>query len=305
MNRIEYLQTGGFPLDTNNLNFLQESFKIMQAFGYFAGNFVIISGCQQTGITIANGVIFINGEVLEFRGGNVGENVIIREESVSGTFEDGSFKPIEVTRYASFGTSTTNYPWANFKRGFPTTEIPAMRDALQAGINTQNTRNDGQDNTLVALLARVEALEKRKSFIPVGLIAFWDQPPSVPLPEGWIPYKVAKGRTLVIVDPDDPDFGEVGIMGGEKSVTLTESQIPAHKHKVFGGNGMNTAKLTNSPNSTAAASGDSPNDNADWNYAVTTTGGEAYAGNSSSVGGSGAHNNMPPYMTIYQIKYTG
>ena len=48
MNRIEYLQTGGFPLDTNNLNFLQESFKIMQAFGYFAGNFVIISGCQQS-----------------------------------------------------------------------------------------------------------------------------------------------------------------------------------------------------------------------------------------------------------------
>ena len=118
MNVVRYKQTGGFPLDTNNLDFLQSSFHILNTLGNLAGDMVIISGCETTGNTVSNGVVYVNKEVLEFKGGSLSANVFIKEEAVSGTFEDGSFKPIEITRYVTFGSSTPDktFKWEDFKR---------------------------------------------------------------------------------------------------------------------------------------------------------------------------------------------
>ena len=118
MNIVRYKQTGGFPLDTNNLDFLQNSFHILNTLGNLAGDMVIISGCETTGNTVSNGVVYVNKEVLEFKGGSLSANVFIKEEAVSGTFEDGSFKPIEITRYVTFGSSTPDktFKWEDFKR---------------------------------------------------------------------------------------------------------------------------------------------------------------------------------------------
>ena len=117
MNRVNYEQTGGFPLDTTNLNFLQNCFRLLNSFGELAGDKAIISGCKITGNSISNGVVYLNGEIIEFRGGTIGTNVIIKEEAVSGTFENGSFKPIEITRYLTFGSSTPDrtFAWEDFK----------------------------------------------------------------------------------------------------------------------------------------------------------------------------------------------
>lgn len=38
------------------------------------------------------------------------------------------------------------------------------------------------------------------------------------------------GRTIVGVDPSDPDFDAPGKMGGAKAVTITTAQLPAHDH---------------------------------------------------------------------------
>lgn len=118
MNRINYNQTGGFPLDNNNLAFLQDALSLMQHFGNMAGNMAIISGCSIAGTMVADGVVFINDEILPFKGGNIGTNVIIIETSENGTFEDGSSKPIEYTRYATFGSSTPDktFSWSSFYR---------------------------------------------------------------------------------------------------------------------------------------------------------------------------------------------
>ena len=118
MNRVNYIQTGGFPMDTHNLDFLQNCFRLLNSLGDLAGDKAIISGCKITGNSISNGVVYLNGEIIEFRGGTIGTNVIIKEEAVSGTFENGSFKPIEITRYLTFGSSTPEktFVWADFKR---------------------------------------------------------------------------------------------------------------------------------------------------------------------------------------------
>ncbi|MDY3343783.1 hypothetical protein PG326_00745 [Riemerella anatipestifer] len=118
MNKLNFNQTGGFPLSTNILDAMQTAYSIFNKLGGLAGNLAIISGCEVSGNSVADGVVYINGELLEFKGGTLGTNVIIREETESRVFEDGSNKAVIFKRYATFGSSTPDqtYRWENFKR---------------------------------------------------------------------------------------------------------------------------------------------------------------------------------------------
>ena len=117
MNKINFNQTGGFPLSTNILDAMQSAYAIFNQLGSLAGNKAIISGCEQLGNTIADGVIFLNGEILPFKGGAIGSSVIIKEESESRVFEDGATKPVIFKKYVTFGSSTPEktFTWAEFK----------------------------------------------------------------------------------------------------------------------------------------------------------------------------------------------
>lgn len=117
MNKINFNQTGGFPLSTNILDAMQSAYAIFNQLGSLAGNKAIISGCEQLGNTVADGVIFLNGEILPFKGGAIGSSVIIKEESESRVFEDGATKPVIFKKYATFGSSTPDktFVWADFK----------------------------------------------------------------------------------------------------------------------------------------------------------------------------------------------
>ena len=117
MNKINFNQTGGFPLSTNILDAMQSAYAIFNQLGSLAGNKAIISGCEQLGNTVADGVIFLNGEILPFKGGAIGSSIIIKEESESRVFEDGATKPVIFKKYATFGSSTPDktFVWADFK----------------------------------------------------------------------------------------------------------------------------------------------------------------------------------------------
>lgn len=98
-----------------------------------------------------------------------------------------------------------------------------------------------------------------------------------------------KGKVLVGKDIDDNDFIEVGKTGGEKTHTLTVSEMPSHNH--------NTDAIIYTDNNAAVqipsgvASG--------WPKPRSTP---LYATKSS--GGGSAHNNLQPYLTVnYIIKY--
>ena len=148
MNKINFNQSVGFPLETNILDKLQEAFFLMNAFGAIAGNFTIISGCQVSGSNVSNGTVYINGELLEFRGGVVQTNVRIIETVEALEFEDTNMNDVIYTRYVTFGTATTNtFPWASFRRGLETKEIAAqladkVSNAALAGLsNLVNSMN--------------------------------------------------------------------------------------------------------------------------------------------------------------------
>lgn len=99
----------------------------------------------------------------------------------------------------------------------------------------------------------------------------------------WVAY--ATGRTLVGINTSDTDFDVVGETGGAKTHTLTEAQMPQHRHTF-------TMKANN----------------------VNTSGGYPYDGTSSSdttvtgytnyTGSSTAHNNLQPYIVVYMWNRT-
>ena len=160
MNKSKFITTGGYPLKAERLQEQQTAYQIFNSFGSLAGNLTIISGCETIGTTVQNGFVFIDGELLEFRGAvaTSTSRVIIIEESVNRGFENGIIKEVYTIRYATFGTSETSWLWTDFKRPFETKNIPG-------NLVTQLEKVDSkEDKTIVAaLIARIEALEARTS----------------------------------------------------------------------------------------------------------------------------------------------
>lgn len=132
MNRMNFGNTGGFPMSTRILDELQTAFSIFNALGAIAGDKTIISGCVTTGSIVSPGVVCIDGEVLEFKGGTVQTKIKVIEAIESLLFEDNVSKPVIRTRYVQFGTGGGAMDWADFKRPL---ETKNLADTF-AGINT-------------------------------------------------------------------------------------------------------------------------------------------------------------------------
>ena len=83
----------------------------------------------------------------------------------------------------------------------------------------------------------------------------------------------------------------VGETGGTESVTLTASQLPAHGH------GMEavSAATTGTPGSTVSLA---PTSNGSALYRAPDVYLNTGAADMGASGGNGAHNNLPPYLTV-------
>lgn len=99
----------------------------------------------------------------------------------------------------------------------------------------------------------------------------------------WV--KWGAGRVPVGVDTTQTEFKTVEKTGGEKTHTLTTTEIPSHSHgyldywSIQGGSGSNKAV----------------------GY-ETNDGGKGIG--TATAGGGGAHNNLQPYITCYMYKRT-
>ena len=275
MNIIHCNQAGGFPLTTETLNFLQNTYKIFNAISGLTGDLAIVSGCQQVGNIISDGVVCIEGELYPFEGNTIGTTVFIKETPTPQTFEDGSSKNVYIQKVATFGNSTRTYPWASFKRIMTNQQIE------------QQTLSD--DNSVLKRLENLE--EKLRKSLPIGLVAIWGKPANVPIPEGWREYEPLRGKMPIGHHTSDTDFGSIGAEGGEKTHTLTIDEMPEHHHQ------QGSETLYN------FYGGGSYIGHRNWGGSGHL---DTYARqNTSSIGGNQPHNNMPPYRVIQFIEFVG
>lgn len=242
MNKSNFNQTNGYPLNTERLQEIQTSFEIFNSFGNLAGNYTIISGCETIGTTVANGRVFIDGELLDFKTASVTptSTVIIIETPVVRPFETGPDKQVYTIRYATFGTAETSWPWSSFKRPMETKNLLSII------------------TDLTERLVEVEA--RPKSTVPIGLIAIWDRPASE-IPVGWEEYLPLRGRMPVGLDLEQTEFNGLGWYGGQKRKQITVNEMPEHTHTIksdhnenndggvyaIGGGSYNTRTTTTDP----------------------------------------------------------
>lgn len=229
MNRIDFNQTGGFPLSTQILDAAQEAYKNFNQYGYLAGNdLVIITGCEVgAGGSVTNGFVSINGELIPFVGTTVTANVIIVETPDARGFEDGSVKAVIYERYATFGDGPVVFTWTDFRR----------------------------PKTLFQLEDRLTQLEKA---VPIGLVAVWGRPLDA-IPEGWVEHDDLKGNVPVGHNAGDLNFGALDNVIGTAKVALSVAQLPKTEgtFETLAGNsdvGTGMASYTSSAAATVAGS---------------------------------------------------
>ena len=97
------------------------------------------------------------------------------------------------------------------------------------------------------------------------------------------------------MNSDDSNFNTIGQTGGEKTHTLTTSELPAHGH------GMAHTHSYTGPNTGSWKVGTGKAHT--W---CTSAGGKTSGGASKSTtdnaGGGSAHNNLQPYIVVYMWK---
>lgn len=98
-----------------------------------------------------------------------------------------------------------------------------------------------------------------------------------------------KGKFLLGVDEGESDISKSGLTGGEKEHKITIEELPSHSHPVSRYNPSGTG-FDQSQRKLAAA----PNNGSGVSGGVDT----------NTVGGDKAHNNMPPYYTVFVWRRT-
>ena len=109
--------------------------------------------------------------------------------------------------------------------------------------------------------------------------------------------RYGRGKTLVGLNESETEFSEVNKTGGEKTHTLTINEMPSHNHQIGSGDGSNGLIIGSAPESNILVGVN--------NYYIKYDGvgnGPSTYLNTYNVGGSSAHNNLQPYITVYMWK---
>ncbi|WP_367867906.1 hypothetical protein [Pedobacter sp. WC2423] len=268
MNKVIFQQTGGFPLETDTLNFVQESYRALQSLAAIAGDNFILSGVVVNGANVTDGFVVINGEVLPFKGGGLQTKVVIVEEVVNRSFENGSEKQVFVTRYAVFGTGS------NFTLFSDLLRIKDLKTFRNLPSQASSAIDSDSESTLATSKAIKVLNDKINALIQPGMVLMW-KGLLEDIPDGYELCEELRDRFVLGAGLTYA----LGDQGGENKHTLTIEEMPSHTHPT-------------STNPTSAG--------VHWPFKQ----GEGYATSneeSGAVGGGQAHNNMPLYYSLFYI----
>lgn len=275
MNNINLQQSGGFPLETETLNFMQSAYASLQAIAALGGERYILSGCIEQGGNVGDGFVFVAGEVLEFRGGAKLTNIVVRQEVESRPFENGQVKDVFYKRYATFGTDENQIPWASLVR------LKTL-DQFRNLPNETSSAIDLSSEVHLATAKAVKLLNDKIDILLKGKLIYMYSGPINAIPAGFVLCDGQNG-TPDLRDKFILGAGNsypVGAVGGEKDHMLTIAEMPEHDH-------IMPAQPTIDAPVTVGSSGSG--NRVTPQYTNRTTG---------KAGGNAAHNNMPPYFAL-------
>lgn len=200
---FKFMQTDGVPLTADLMETLEEAWSIFNVIGDIAGNLTILSGCEITGTFISPGIVVIDGDVLFFEGGTIYQTVFIHTEEITKVFKNQVAKVLIEKKTVKFGDAAIVYNWADFSR------ISTLKKITADSISYNE---------------RLNILEMKTAPIKNGGIVWaWREPV---IPVGWKECIDLRGKTIVGLDPDDPDFDSLGDDFGSKTHQLTNDQLP-------------------------------------------------------------------------------
>jgi hypothetical protein len=240
MNFINFSLLNGLPMNQLVLGRLQTAFAIFNALGAIAGDKSIISGCETVGSNVTDGVVYVNGEVFEFKGGVAQSTVIIVEESTNLVFKDLNSYPVVKTRYVTFGVGTESMNWADFKRGFPTKDIVA------------GLAGKADQTAFDSLAAAFAIVATKMATIETGaeknVQADWNQTAN-----GADDFIKNKPTVLTVLRQGVFNVGDVGDTGGVNEInTVTFPNIGTNNYMVLGGMVSNSSNYVQDTNVTWA-----------------------------------------------------
>lgn len=297
MNTANFEQTGGYPLETGSLTFLQTAFGIFSAMAGLAGSMTIVSGCEETGNNVGDGVVAIEGQLYRFKGSVKTSSVKIFSEVINRGFQNGQSKPVFTNRWVGFGSGVDSMPWSDFKR-----------------------------------LKMIKEIQR--ALVPIDTITMYGGTLN-DIPEGWFicdgtnETSDLRSKFIVGLNPDEDDYDAVGKTGGEKEVTLTKGQMPTHKHsgRTTLGNhsheyedtlyidqynrgitkGVDNVMtfVTGGSNRNAKTDNDGSNLYGHYRRNNTSTGSHNHLLDVDTEGENQAHENRPPYYTTIFIQFKG
>jgi hypothetical protein len=114
MNNINPLANAQFPASSNTWDFMNEMIQMVAKLAGIGGANYILSGCVDQGVSVTDGYIVINGEILTFTGGPKSDYIIITE-AITGVNSGGiNYPNIYTTRSAQFGAGVGQIAWSSF-----------------------------------------------------------------------------------------------------------------------------------------------------------------------------------------------
>ena len=310
MNRIDFSNPGGFPLDTDTLDFLQKSYTDpIKELIKLGGNNYIISGVEDDGAKTTDGWVVINGDIMPFKGDLKQSTIVVVNNIQVANFENGAERETYLTRYATFGVSLESTPFASLARMSDLQQQKKRADDLRADHETHKEHvvrrtgelqaaHEAHKEHVVkrtgelqaaddALKARVAKLEKAQ-FVP-GMIMSWSGSINT-IPAGWRLCEALKGQFILGAGGKYA----VGATGGTEKHKLTIDEMPKHYH----GSNCNAGR----GDGLASRGGLG----IDWDGGDSRYGGAIKDNEwTKAVGGDGEHNNMPPYYALAYIEYVG
>ncbi len=207
MNKVNYTNLGGFPLDQDNLAFLQNSYsKSFEAIAKLCGNKTILHGVEPDGSgNITAGWISYNGELLPLIGGAVAPQVKITETVTAVIFEDNVSHNIEFVRVAQLVLVGGDF---NFNELKPLLSLDNM-------LPKDTILHCMKDTDYIA--ANFDA-----GGYGTGPEKGWRKLSSA--------YPDAAGRVLINIAEADGRFDEAGKIYGEYAHTQTLQELASHQH---------------------------------------------------------------------------